>query len=331
MNQGLLSAFLGASVAAAGLSLTNEVRTAGKVFTQQDAGKLIDLSGTFTQNFPSYKGLSLDWALMVRNTGTGFITVTPSGAETLDGRASYVMYPQECRLFFVGTGEIKSIVLNSFEVAFTTPGATNFIKPPGYPLFTGELYAGGSAGGKYSSTTIVCYGGNGGAYAPFSYLAASLALSESVVVGAGGVQTTSINTQHGAAGGNSTFKNTTAFAGGTNEGGAAYFSSLTDPAQRPGYPAAPSAGVDRLYGGSSAGSGAVLGKAVFGGACGESIDGSNVVIASNHSLYGGDGGVASLTAADGTDGAAPGGGGGASRGGNGGAGGRGEVRIRGKI
>lgn len=64
------------------------------VLTADDRGKLIDItSGTFAQTFAPAAALGSGWFCYIRNSGTGDITIDPSGAETIDGSTTLQLGP----------------------------------------------------------------------------------------------------------------------------------------------------------------------------------------------------------------------------------------------
>ena len=73
-------------------------RTANTALALSDIGKWIDTSGTFTQTFSASAALTASWWAWITNTGTGQVTLTPNGAELIDGATSRILYPGERRL-----------------------------------------------------------------------------------------------------------------------------------------------------------------------------------------------------------------------------------------
>lgn len=69
-------------------------KTGAYTVTAADKGKLIDCtSGTFTLSFSACATLGANWISYIRNSGTGVITLDPSGAETIDGVATFALNP----------------------------------------------------------------------------------------------------------------------------------------------------------------------------------------------------------------------------------------------
>lgn len=301
--------------------------TSADTVTIADKNTLVDItSGTFTLSFSAAAILGDGFACHIRNAGSGDVTLDPNGSETIDGLASFVMYPGECRLILCDGSVLRSIVVKSFLKTFATSGT--FIKPPGYTQFAGLLWGGGGSGRK---STTVTQGGGGGGCAKFAFPASALGATESVVIGAGGAAVTT--NSEGNDGGTSTFAGLSAFGGEGGRstmilGGNAYFyflgrhdaisNSGTTLDHRIGY----------LAGGG--GSNNIAYPSVYGGGAGGGIyDGSPY--AAGTSVFGGAGGDAKTTTS-GVAGTAPGGGGGGTlTGPQSGAGARGELRIWGVI
>ena len=87
-----------ASLAGGVPSLLRVARTSNTMLAAADKGKLIDItSGTFTQTFDAVATLRDGWWCYLRNSGSGYITLEPDGAEQIDGMATIVLIPgDEC-------------------------------------------------------------------------------------------------------------------------------------------------------------------------------------------------------------------------------------------
>lgn len=311
--------------------ILRSARTSNTILATADSQNLIDItSGTFTQTFDAAATLADGWFVYLRNSGTGDITLDPSGAELIDGLTSYIMYPGECRLVQCNGTAFTSVVLSPFSRIFTTTGT--FVKPPGYAVFSGIAWSGGASGERTNSATVASHSGAGAGSAPFMFSAEAVGASVSVTIGAGGAAVTAVAV--GNVGGNTSFGSLfTVYAGLTYSVGGSIKSGLTNVAgvSPTGFEGAVSEAVPlgSVYGGGSGSSsaGANGSVSVYGGAPGGSISSAAVVRAAGTSVFGGSGGAAS-SAGNGTDGATPGGGGGATQtGASSGAGARGELRI----
>jgi hypothetical protein len=258
---------------------------------------------------------------LIRNSGTGNITLDPNASETIDGLTSYIMYPNEARLVQCDGTAFRSQIMNPYYATFTSSGT--YTKPPGYKAHSGLLWGSGGGGAKGAGAP----GGGGGACSWFILPDSAVGSSETITIG--GTSTGSAGATP-AAGTASTLGSLVrangAQATGSLNGGTAYFASNL---------AFGGAGSSVLTGGSSGptlfggGSGDQTSSGygtVYGGAAGAK-DGSTPLA----TTFGGAGGTAGTTGVGG-NGTAPGGGGGATNSGaNGGDGARGELRMWGIV
>ncbi|SDM57432.1 hypothetical protein SAMN05428957_10896 [Oryzisolibacter propanilivorax] len=299
--------------------LVREARAAAAVIGAGHMGRWIDITGgTFTQAFAPCAQLGGGWWCYLGNSGSGDITLDPAGAETIDGLASFVMYPGEVRLVQCDGVALRSVVLKAFSRTFTVSG--NFIHPPGYAGIHHMLWGAGSGG------TAQFYGSNaiegvdrsaGGACAvgvlPASLIAAGATVA--IIIGAGGpgAVTGSDYQKHGSPGGNSSIGTLVTAPGGGVSGG-------TYGVAAPGFNVASDAG-GSAYGGASRGGGGRW-TTIYGG--GTNSSGPTTI-------FGGEGGGGNT----GAPGSAPGGAGGSKTVSSGtavaGNGARGECRLRGVI
>lgn len=333
-------------------------RTSNTQITEADSGTFFDItSGTFSQTFAAAASLGAHFRCIIRNSGTGDITLDPNGAETIDGLANFIMYPGEVRLIQCNGSALFSVVLSAFSRTFTASGT--FTKPPGYTRFGGLLWGAGGSGGKGNSANPGSgSGGGGGACVPFTLAASAFGTTETVTIGDGGTAVSAADTA-GNAGGNSTIGSViTAYGGGGGGAATAASSSggggggvmgagadggsggaggspVTSGATNTGFGGG-SAGLGATYGGGGGGSSrtdgaaATPGNSYYGGGGGGGHN-TSAAASGGTSVFGGAGGAGGLASA-GTAGTAPAGGGGGTRtGATSGAGARGELRIWGVV
>lgn len=92
------------------VGVKRSARTSNTILSAADKGNLIDAtSGTYSQTFDSAATLGDGWFAYVGNSGTGFITLDPNGAETITVNGSalstWVLWPNEMGLLVCnGTG-----------------------------------------------------------------------------------------------------------------------------------------------------------------------------------------------------------------------------------
>lgn len=202
-------------------------RTSNTILGVNEKGMLIDItSGTFAQTLTAAATLGTNWFCYVKNSGSGVVSLTPNGAELLDGvNAAIAMHTGELRLVICNSSELFTEILTPFCKLITS--TTSFVKPSGYALFEAELAGAGGggagAGGSSGSFPGAC-GGGGGAVRQFKIDPASMAASESVTIGAGGTGgngNTAASGTTGANGGSSTFLGRISYGGGGGTTGTA--------------------------------------------------------------------------------------------------------------
>lgn len=180
-------------------------RTSNSIITTSDYRKIINISsGTFTQTFDSCSSLGYGWFCIVRNSGSGDITIDPYDTETVDGLSSYKMFPGESRLFQCDGTTLRTIVLKSFIK--TWPAYSTFIVPPGYSRIGYELSSGSAGGGSGAADTNTFGGRGGGGAGLFIGETSTHIVGNTVTVtigaaGTGGASVTSGNGNSGINGG----------------------------------------------------------------------------------------------------------------------------------
>lgn len=307
--------------------------TGTSTITQTHFNGLIYCSGTFTVAFDSAANLKNGFSCFIANEGTGDITLDPSGAQTIDGLTSYIMYPGEARFVQCNGTDLKTVVIKPYRKRFTTSGT--WTKPPGYSQHGGIIWNAGNSGAKSAASSLANGGAGGGAF-PFLLADSILASTETVVIGAGGAAVTAANTA-GNPGGSSSFGThlvgvANAGGGGNERVGNGFFLGDNSTGVGVGFEGANSS-TNYGWGGaaspaSASGNG---GNAIYGGAAGGAVSSSNVARNGGTSKHGGNGGNGSI-AGNGTNGAQPAGGGGATQtGAQSGAGGAGQLDIWGIV
>lgn len=65
-----------------------ESRTAAAAITTADRGKIVSCTNTWTAALPAVASAGAGFSFVIRNAGSGLITLDPSGSETIDGAAT---------------------------------------------------------------------------------------------------------------------------------------------------------------------------------------------------------------------------------------------------
>lgn len=327
--------------ATASSGITYNAQSAGYTILTTDNGAFIDFTGSSDATFAFTAAATLvnKWFCYIRNNGTSqaVLTLDPNSSETIDGLASYPMYPGEVRLVQCNGTLFTTFIIQGFNVRKTA--TFTFINPPGYKAFKGFLWGSGASGGK--GATNGGGGGGGGACVPFDIQSSKIGAagtSTTVTIGAGGTSQTVANTA-GNAGNSSTFGalftsygggrggGSTAGAGGGG-GGTGYVTAGAAVSGVGGNATTTTPGTGGVgwssvtptvaavfglaYNGAGGGGTSVAGGGgIYGGGGGSG--GAATGLAGGTSVYGGGGG-------GGADAASPGGGGSSQYGGAGGAG-----------
>lgn len=149
-----------------GAAMSRSARTSNTMLVSADSSKLIDItSGTFTQTFDAAATLADGWYCFIRNSGTGTITLDPNASELIDGAATSLMYPGECRIVQCTGAALNSVVI--------TPAIGNHY----VSVNTGNGY--GSTNTKIRKfTTTLGSAGTAITYATSATLGASFTINE---------------------------------------------------------------------------------------------------------------------------------------------------------
>lgn len=84
--------------------------------TTADHGGIIDCSGSFALAFDPIATLATGFWTVIANTGTGVVTLDPSGAETLDGKTTRPLMPGEVAIVAVRNAALRSIGGKGFGI-----------------------------------------------------------------------------------------------------------------------------------------------------------------------------------------------------------------------
>ena len=157
---------------APGVKMLRDARTSNTALAVSDFFKWVDLNGTFAQTFNASASLVSGWFCYIYNSGTGLITLTPSGAELIDGAATRILYPGERRLM-----QCDGLTIRTVEAV------SNVVRRPIFAAGSATMNAGSSVerienlltypnatSGAYSiasnGTNVVVGNGNGGLTSP---------------------------------------------------------------------------------------------------------------------------------------------------------------------
>jgi hypothetical protein len=188
-----------------------------------DKGNWVEYTGgtSGTPTFTAAATLGDKWSCIVKNAGTGVVTLDPNAAETIDGLTSFKMYPNEARLIVCNGLNFFSIVLCPFYVSFTANDT--FVVPPGYGTLFAECFGsgGGGGGGRGGAAASIRNGGSGGGAGerkrggPWVAPAAGTNISITVgAIGTSGAGGSSGNGSNGGDGNASSFGSYISAAGG---------------------------------------------------------------------------------------------------------------------
>ena len=73
-------------------------KTAAYTVVLTDRGRLLDATGTWTLSLPAAATAASGFTVMLRNSGTGIITIDPSGTELVNGVPTFDVWPGQCEV-----------------------------------------------------------------------------------------------------------------------------------------------------------------------------------------------------------------------------------------
>jgi hypothetical protein len=93
-----------------GISFVRTAKTATFNVTASDVGQLFDItSGTFSVTFDAAATLGAGFAVTIRNSGTGVLTLDPNGAETINGLDTLSLAPLASALVYSDGSNLLAI------------------------------------------------------------------------------------------------------------------------------------------------------------------------------------------------------------------------------
>jgi len=201
-----------------GKRLAVSERSANTGLAQADKAKFIRItSGTFAQTLDTSASLGAGWWCYIFNSGSGTITVTPAGAETIDGLTTRSLYPGAALILQCNGVSFSTLpIIKAPRVELLTSG-TSWVAPAGcYAVRYRMVGGGGGGGGSAASSTP----GASGGYCE-GVATTSPGATYAYAVGAGGAAGSGSNS--GGSGGSTTMFGATAGggAGGTYSGATA--------------------------------------------------------------------------------------------------------------
>ena len=229
-------ATLGATLSAAPLA-----KSASYTTVQADRGRLIDCTGTWTLSLHAAATAGAGYALAVRNSGSGTITIDPNSTETIDGATTVTVLAGESTLLvctgsaWLTVGKTNTPVPTTGVLVgidyVTTTGSYSKTAPAGATRALVKVQGGGGNG--FSSAT----GGSGGYAEKFITGLTGGSSSISGVVGANGAASTITApvTVTCAAGGNSASVGGAASGGDLNISGRTGWYPIYEPAGTPSF------------------------------------------------------------------------------------------------
>lgn len=346
----------------------SNVASAGTISLEEGGYFVVTGTTTITDiDFSTDKAGRTAWvrfAAALTLTHNATTLILPGGANITTAAGDVACFISEgadavrCVIYSRASG--AAIVGSSGSVTVTTytSGSGNWTVPSTGSMALVRMWGGGGSGGRGGGTTTSGGGGGGGGYFERLFQLSELGIAGASVaysVGSGGTAVSSAG--NGNPGGNSTFSSgatlLTAYGGGGGAGnvsgaGGGGGAGLLSAGGVGGNSAGGTAGT---MGGSTGGTGSTLPtqpNLPWGGVGGGGAEADNTIVtvfggggggggrfgggarAGANSIYGGDGGAASIVAGTpGTSGTAPGGGGGAqgANGGTSGAGANGRIEI----
>ena len=189
-------------------------KTSNYTVLGSDRGKVIQCNGTLTLSLTAASTLGDGFIVLVKNTGTGLITIDPNSTELIDGEStktisansSSIIYCNGITFYTIGSSSALGTTLETFT------SSALWTVPSGVTKAFVYVAGGGGAGGcaQYSGSR----GGNGGNGGRANVYLTSLTGSYSITVGTGGAAVDGANNSFNNSGTTSSFDTIITCTGG---------------------------------------------------------------------------------------------------------------------
>lgn len=212
-----------AVVLAAAPSLTQRTITSTDTLIASDQGKLVNCSGTFTLSVTAAATLGNGWWCYVRNTGTGTITLDPSGTEKVDGVATG---PVAGTILLACNGtSFTAVKIGGFDTLQLLTSGTSWTAPLGVRRARVRGCGGGGGGGRSSDEAEGSPGAGGGYFEGIYPTTPGTAYT--YAIGAAGVKASATGAAGTAGGSTSITINGVTLTGNGGGAGQAFFGSAS--------------------------------------------------------------------------------------------------------
>ena len=139
-----------------GGTLPRVARTANTALALADIGKWVDITAnTFAQTFVASATLAAGWWCRITNTGTGQITLTPNGAELIDGATTRILNPGDRRVIHCDGTTLRTVsAVGNLTLArrniLSSAAAASYPFGTGESIASGVYYPGAGSTGTYA-------------------------------------------------------------------------------------------------------------------------------------------------------------------------------------
>ena len=97
------------------------IRAAATTLTAGDRGRFIGATGTWTLTLPTAASAGVGWAVLLRNTGSGTITIARAGSDLIDGVSSAILVPGQAALIISTGASWGTVRMDASIVASSIP------------------------------------------------------------------------------------------------------------------------------------------------------------------------------------------------------------------